>query len=152
MRQPEPRTAADDPWQATDPALAIAQQERDWYGRARDRARLAYRISEITLLLCTAGTTVAAGLRASSWLTASLAGISLVLIGLRRLFDWNEEWIAKTAVWSALRVAVDDYQLIPEAERDAACRRRLLDRVHEVVGTETGSWASRRREAVRQAP
>jgi hypothetical protein len=46
------------------------------------------------VLLVTAATTVAAALGARPVVTASLAATSLVLAGLRKIFDWQYDWIA----------------------------------------------------------
>jgi hypothetical protein len=38
------------------------------------------------------------------------------------------------------------YRLLPEAQPDDEARRQLLARVDEIVSSETGNWAARRRE------
>jgi hypothetical protein len=88
------RPGKPDPWQEPDPPLALAMRQMHWYGRQRDRARRALLIDEILVLLVTAATTVAAALGARPVVTASLAATSLVLAGLRKIFDWQYDWIA----------------------------------------------------------
>jgi hypothetical protein len=39
-----------DPWDAPDPALALALQQLRWYARRRNRARISYETVEILLL------------------------------------------------------------------------------------------------------
>jgi hypothetical protein len=116
-----------------------------WYARHRDRARIAHWVSEILVLLTTAATTLAAALQASPWVTASLAAGSLVLTGLRKVFDWHDNWLAFADAWAQLRAAIHDYRLIPDDRRDEESRKRLINQVNDVVSAETGRWASRRR-------
>jgi hypothetical protein len=135
-----------DPWESADPALALALEELHWYRRAGRRARVANRASEVLLLLTTAATTVAAALAVTAWVTAVLAAGSLILTGLRKSFDWHENWVSFTTRWSELRSVVHQYRLLPEERRDEEARRRLVSSVDEVVSAETGGWASRRRK------
>lgn len=139
------KTEEVDPWESADPALAVALEELQWYRRAAARARVANRASEVLLLLMSAATTVAAALSAIAWVTAVLAAGSLILTGLRKSFDWHENWVSFTARWSELRSVVNQYRLLSEDRRDEGVRRRLMSRVDEVVSSETAGWASRRR-------
>jgi hypothetical protein len=134
-----------DPWKEADPALALAVQQLKWYSRQCAISRSAYRAGEILLLLVTAATTLAAALKAHPWVTASLAASALVLTGVRKVFDWHEDWLAFTAAWMELRSAIYDYKLLPEAQRDEHARRKLVDKVNEVAASETSRWSARRR-------
>jgi hypothetical protein len=134
-----------DPWETADPSLAVALAQLQWYRRAADRARIANWVSEVLLLVMSAATTVAAALAAVPWLTAVLAAGSLVLTGLRKSFDWHENWVSRIATWSELRSVVNQYRLLPDDRRDEHARRQLLTTVDEMVTSETGRWASRRR-------
>lgn len=140
-----------DPWTSPDPALAVALRELAWYERNANRARLANRISEILLLVLSAATTVAAALSAPAWLTASLAAAALVITGVRKTADWHENWVSFRARWSELRAFVNQYRLLPDAQRDDDAKRRLLARVDEIVSSDTGDWAARRRTIETQA-
>jgi hypothetical protein len=145
-------TSADaDPWASADPALALAQRELHWYTQAAARARISNRVSEVALLVLSAATTVAAALGAPAWLTASLAAATLVLTGLRKTFDWHENWLSFTANRSELRMLIHHYRLLPEGQRDDEARRSLLERVDETFSSETSRWASRRRKIDTQA-
>jgi hypothetical protein len=53
------QTLVGDPWDAPDPALALALQQVQWYGRHRKRSRVVYQVNEILVLLTSASTTVA---------------------------------------------------------------------------------------------
>lgn len=134
-----------DPWTSPDPALAMALRELAWYERNANWARIANRASEILLLVLSAATTVVAALSAPAWLTASLAAAALVVTGVRKTADWHESWVSFRARWSELRAMVNQYRLVPEAQRDEDAKRQLLVRVDEIVSSKTGSWAVRRR-------
>ncbi|WP_290061897.1 DUF4231 domain-containing protein [Amycolatopsis solani] len=147
MNSRSPRAGdAVDPWDEPDPALAVALRELSWYRRNADYNRLANRVTEVVLLLGSAATTVAAALGATAWVTAVLAATTLVVTGLRRSFDWHENWVEFIARWSELRSVVHQYRLQPEDRRGEAERRALLAAVDEVVASETQRWASRRRK------
>ena len=139
------RKQAVDPWDAPDPALAVALDELRWYRRNANLARQANRLTEVLLLLASAATTVVAALGVTAWVTALLAATALVLTGLRRSFDWHENWVAYISRWSELRSVVHQYQLLPEERRDEEARRELVSSVDDIVSTETERWASRRR-------
>jgi Protein of unknown function (DUF4231) len=134
-----------DPWDAPDPALALALQQLRWYARRRSRARISYGTIEVLLLFMTAATTVAAALKASAWLTALLAASTVVLAGLNKVLDSHDSWVAFGTAWAELQVAVNDYRLLPAGERDAEARRRLVGKVNDVITADTGRWATRRR-------
>lgn len=145
MRNRKPPTESQDPWEAADPPLAIALQRMNWYAKHRARSRVAYMVSEVLLLVAAAATTLAAALQASPWVTASLAAGSLVLTGLRKVFDWHEDWLAFSQAWAELGSAINDYRLLPEDRRDEKAQRRLVNKVNDVVTTETERWSSHRR-------
>jgi len=134
-----------DPWQEPDPPLALAMRQMHWYGRQRDRARRALLIDEVLVLLVTAATTVAAALGARPVVTASLAATSLVLAGLRKIFDWQYDWIAFAGAWAELKTSVDDYRLLADEQKDEEAGRRLITTMNEVINADTGRWAAPRR-------
>lgn len=134
-----------DPWDAPDPALALALQQIDWYARHRDQSRRIYQVNEILLLIVSATTTVAAALKASAWLTAVLAAGTVVLAGLYKVLDSQENWVAFSIAWSELQTAVNDYRLLPVDRRGEDAQRLLVNKVNEVMSADTGRWAARRR-------
>ncbi len=134
-----------DPWAAADPALALALQQIHYYAHHRDQARWAYRVSELLILLTTATTTLAAALKASAPVTATLAASTVVLTGLHKVLDLHDSWVASGAAWAELQVAVNDYRLTPMDQRGENAQRHLVAKVNEVISADTGRWASRRR-------
>ena len=144
MNQPKPRNS-DDPWEAPDPALALAIQQLRWYALHRDQARWGYRVIQLLLLITTAATTVAAALGAAAWLTATLAATTVVLTGLDKVLDVHDRWVGFGTAWAELQIAINDYRLLPPDGRDDEARVRLVAKVNEVMQEDTGRWASRRR-------
>lgn len=139
------RSKPADPLDAADPSLALAWEQLRWYARHRDRARRAHQVCEITILVVTAAATLEAALRARPWITAALAAAALVLTGMRKIFDWQENWIAFSDAWTQLRTVINEYRLLPGDQRDEGARQRLVARVNEVVSTDTARWSARRR-------
>jgi hypothetical protein len=134
-----------DPWDAPDPALALALQQVKWYAQHRNQSRIVYQVNEILILIISASTTVAAALKASAWLTAVLAACTVVLAGLYKVLDSQENWVAFGIAWAELEVALNDYRLLPSDRRGEDAQRQLVSKVNEVLSADTGRWASRRR-------
>ena len=144
MRKPKQASQDGDPWQAPDPALALALAQVSWYARHRDRARRSYQANEILILLTTASTTVTAALQVSATATAILAASTIVLAGLYKVLDSHENWLAFRSAWAELQIAVHDYRLLPADKRDEEAQKRLVGTVDEINNAETGRWVSRR--------
>jgi len=139
----KPKQSAD-PWQAPDPALALAQRQLDWFARHRNRARATYQANEILILFTTATTTVIAALKVSATATAILAASTVVLVGLYKVLDSHENWLAFGGAWADLQAAVNDYRMLPSNERDEVAQKGLVARVNEIASAETGRWVARR--------
>lgn len=145
LPKPERVSQFDDPWEAPDPALALALQQVEWYASHRNQARRIYQVNELLILLASATTTVAAALKASAWVTAILAGSTVVLAGLYKVLDSHDSWVAFGLAWAELQVAVNNYRLLPVGQRDEHAQRQLVSKVNEVISADIGRWASRRR-------
>jgi hypothetical protein len=139
-----------DPWTAPDPALALALQQLRYYARNRDRYRRTYRASELLILLATATTTVAAALKASAWVTATLAASTVVLTGFHKVLDSHNQWVAFVGAWAELQAAVNDDRLLPVDRRDEEARRRIVDKMNEILRADTQRWSSQRRNVVKR--
>ena len=142
---PQSQSQHDDPWEAPDPALALALQQASWYARHRNRARSTYQLNELLILLTSASATLAAALKASAWVTAVLAASTVVLAGLYKVLDSHDSWVAFGTAWAELQVAINNYRLLPPDRRDEHAQQQLVGKVNEVISAETGRWAARRR-------
>jgi len=139
----KPKQSAD-PWQAPDPALALAQRQLDWFAMHRNRARVTYQANEILILLTTATTTVTAALKVSATATAILAASTVVLAGLYKVLDSHENWMAFGSAWADLHAAVNNYRMLPSDQRDEIAQKGLVTRVNDIAGAESGRWVARR--------
>lgn len=124
-----------------------------WYKRTGSRARFFHQAGEITVLLTTAATVVVAALHASAVVTATIAAVTLFLTGFRQVFGPNENWVRASRTRVAIEYAIVRYQLVPEAERDAAARRALMEQVIAICQEENSQWAAQqRRRAAGEVP
>lgn len=144
MRRSKQARESADPWQAADPALALALRQMNWYATHRNRARVTYQLNEILILLTTATTTVMAALKVSASATAILAASTVVLAGLYKVLDSHENWLAFAGAWAELQAVVNDYRMLPSDQRDEQAQRALVARVNDIGTAETGRWVSRR--------
>ena len=133
-----------DPWQAPDPALALALLQMNWFARHRNIARLTYQVNEILILLTTVTTTVTAALQVSASATAILAASTVVLAGLYKVLDSHENWLAFASAWAELQAVVNDYRMLRSDQRNEDAQRKLIGRVNDISAAETGRWVSRR--------
>jgi hypothetical protein len=148
VRRSKQASESGDPWQASDPALALALRQLNWFARHRDRARLTYQVNEILILLTTATTTVTAALKVSAQATAILAASTVVLAGLYKVLDSHENWLAFASAWAELQAVVNDYRLLRADQRDEDAQRTLIGKVNDINAAETGRWVSRRQSLV----
>ena len=144
MRRRKQASENGDPWQAPDPALALAMQQLKWFARHRNRARVTYQVNEILILLTTATTTVTAALKVSASATAILAASTVVLAGIYKVLDSHENWLAFGSAWADLQATVNDYRMLPSDQRGEEAQKRLVARVNEVTSADTGRWVTRR--------
>lgn len=144
MRRSKQANEDGDPWQAPDPALAVALKQLRWFARHRNRARITHQVNEILILLTTATTTVTAALKVSATATAILAASTVVLAGLYKVLDSHENWLAFGSAWADLQATVNDYRMLPSEKRGEDAQNRLVARVNEVNSVETGRWVTRR--------
>ena len=148
MRRSKRTSESGDPWQAADPALALALQQMNWFARHRNRARLTYQINEILILFTTATTTVTAALKVSASATAILAASTVVLAGLYKVLDAHGNWLAFSSAWAELHALINEYRMLPADKRDDDAQRTLIGKVNDVNTAETGRWVSRRQSLV----
>ncbi|CAM5572479.1 SLATT domain-containing protein [Streptomyces atroolivaceus] len=130
-----------------DPVLEQALRDLAWYERIMRRSRRWAAVTELTALATGAGAVVAAGIQAPAAVTASIAGTTLFVGGFRQLFHHAERHVQAAEAWSRLRLAIQRYTLVAEADRSDDNRQRLLEEVEAVADTELQSWATSRRLA-----
>jgi hypothetical protein len=87
---PRAEDRADLLWQAFDAQFA-------WYDKAATRGRVAYQILKLMALAASAAVTVLAARSAPAGLTATVAGLIVVLEGVQQLFQFHPNWLCSAA-------------------------------------------------------
>ena len=118
------------------------QAQFRWYDRAATRSRLAYQALKLAALAAGAVVTVLAALSAPAALTASLAGVIVVLEGAQQLFQFHPNWISYRGTAETLRHLAFVYVADVSPFDDPATRReRLATALQEVTRKEAAAWA-----------
>jgi len=130
-------------------ALVHALVQLDWYRVAKRDARVRYALAEGGSLLLGGAATVLAALSAPAWITATVAATLTLVGGLRRVFNWHDDWLANAEAWSRSAALIAQYRLLASAERTPERRRELVADIDSLVVEETRSWRQRRRELTR---
>jgi hypothetical protein len=92
--------------------LEFAEAHLKYYRARRNRNRNTHFIVEVLLVGVTAGTTVAAALNTHDLVTTMLASITLVLTGLRQIFQPRERWVSCGVSWGDLDQAIMKYKIL----------------------------------------
>jgi hypothetical protein len=119
-----------------------------WYDKAATRSRLAYQVLKLTALAAGAAVTVLAALSAPAALTASLAGVIVVLEGAQQMFQFHPNWISYRGTAETLRHHAFLYVADVSPFDDPATRRdRLAASLQEATMRESAAWADTMRKA-----
>lgn len=122
-----------------DDAYRFAEHQMFRYNKNTGRAQRGYIISEIAFVCVAAATTVIAALQVSAVWTASLAAASLVIGGLRSIFDWRGASARSATASARVYVAMAIYAM--KNPRRPADTEKLKKTVCEIIATETGKWS-----------
>lgn len=113
-----------------------------WYDKAATRSRLAYQSLKLAALAAGAAVTVLAALSAPAALTASLAGVIVVLEGAQQMFQFHPNWISYRGTAETLRHHAFLYVADVSPFDDPATRReRLAASLQEATRREGATWA-----------
>jgi hypothetical protein len=119
-----------------------------WYDRAATRNRLWYQILKVTALVGGAAVTVLAAISAPAALTASIAGVIVVMEGAQQLFQFHPNWLSYRGTAELLRQQAFLYVAQVSPFDDPAARRgRLATILTEITARESASWTSTMRQA-----
>jgi hypothetical protein len=119
-----------------------------WYDKAATRSRLLYQCLKLTALAAGAAVTVLAAISAPAALTASLAGLVVVVEGAQQLFQFHPNWISYRSTTEALRQQAFLYAADVAPFDDAATRRELLAAcLRDLTMRENAAWSSAMRQA-----
>jgi hypothetical protein len=132
-----------------DPLLALALRDLAYYERIRNSARRWHHFTELSALISSSATVMAAGVGAPSLLTAIAASITLFTNGFRQVFNPAARWELAANSWVSLWRAVNRYRLLPEEQRDQAAKAQLQLSIEEVGEDELQEWITLRSKARR---
>jgi hypothetical protein len=121
-----------------------------WYDKAATRNRLGYQILKLTALTAGAVVTVLAAISAPAALTASLAGIIVVLEGAQQMFQFHPNWISYRGTAETLRHQAFLYVAEVSPFDDPENRReRLAGSLRDATIKESAMWADTMRTGSR---
>lgn len=123
-------------------ARTIAKNQTEYYRKQAHNAKLCNDITGIFLLVTTAATTLAAAFKAESWITAVLAAISFILVGLRANFNFQETWIRSGAASVEVLNTMESYDALPEELKNQEAKDKLLAQVHAIRNDEIHNWVA----------
>jgi hypothetical protein len=119
-----------------------------WYDKAATRSRLSYQVLKLTALAAGAAVTVLAALSAPAALTASLAGVIVVLEGAQQMFQFHPNWISYRGTAETLRHHAFLYVADVSPFDDPATRRdRLGVSLRDATMRESATWTDTMRKS-----
>jgi hypothetical protein len=123
-------------------ALSQAEKARAWYQRNREASRVRFQISEVALLMISAGVPISGVLTPhDARLPTAIGALVVALTGLRPVFHWRDNWIRSAITASVVDAEIRLY-LVHAPPYDRTDRAsRLLRRLNEVEGAEYATWA-----------
>lgn len=124
-------------------AHSAAERSEAWYATQAYRNKIGYWTSETLLLVLGAAVPVSTAVTDSRVVPAVLGGGVVVVTGLRRIYNWQENWARFTGVRALLQTEHarfvhrrEPYDAADEAENEAA----LALRVRDIEEAETQGW------------
>jgi hypothetical protein len=131
-------------------AMKELEESFAYYVRNATSARFRYHTSEVALLVVSASVPVAALLASQRWVPATLGAVVVVIVGLRRVYSWHEDWLRFSEACEDLKrerlayeTGADPYS---GKERDALLMARMMD----IETAETQRWQALRRAETKQ--
>jgi Protein of unknown function (DUF4231) len=126
-------------------ALEYLIESANWYTSAAKRARVAFFVSETTVLIVAAAIPATAAFTADRRVPAALGAVVVVLTGLRSVFRWRDSWTRFTEAFLQLETARQLYVARAGPYSGEDCDIRLTQRVTQIRTTETLGWIAMRR-------
>lgn len=123
-----------------------ASRSLDWYVSRSGRARGWYWSTELLVVVDAAAITVSALLLPNNTtVSGTLGAVATLLISVRAIFHWRENWLRFTLVCTAIisQLRLYDARAAPynsskESERDM----KLILRLNEIEAQESAAWAA----------
>ncbi len=113
-----------------------------WYDKAATRTRLCYQLLKVVALVAGASVTLLAAISAPAAVTASVAGIIVVVEGAQQIFQFHSNWISYRGSAELLRRHAFLYVASVRPYDEPSTRRtRLASALTEVTTQEKSSWS-----------
>jgi hypothetical protein len=125
---------------ASQSAVEVLNKSVDYYKQQASRAKILYFGSESGLLVVAAAIPVTAAFTSSRVVPAVLGGVVVVLTGLRRVFQWRENWLRFSAACGQLETARQLYAQRTDKYADNDRDACLVREVCEIETAETQGW------------
>lgn len=136
----------------TGPTWERLEDQIGWYDGKASEAQRWYKRIKLLQLVVAAAIPIVALLRASEWVPGVLGAAVVVLEGVQQLYRHHEHWITYRSTCEALRR--ERFLYLAGAGPYASAKRplvRLAERVEDLVGQETATWASTQQEQGRRS-
>jgi hypothetical protein len=113
-----------------------------WYGKAATRTRLWYQGLKVLALVAGASVTLLAAISAPAAVTASVAGVIVVVEGAQQIFQFHSNWISYRGSAELLRRHAFLYVAsVKPYDQPSTRRARLAAVLMEVTAEEKSSWS-----------
>jgi hypothetical protein len=122
--------------------LRLAADSYEWFRRAANRDRWAYRIIDITILAVSAVIPLAAVFASHREVVPAVLGaIVVVASGLRTIFRWQENYLRFVTAREAIKQEQRKYLVGAEPYADPATREaELVEAVSRIENDEMNAW------------
>ena len=121
-------------------ALVYAFKQLRYYRTLSNRYAVLYRSVEVAALLLASVVTVLAALNVRAWVTASIAAAVTFLTGFRQINLLHENWISCIDAHTRLNSLVNEYRVLPAADRSNAKGQQLVEEADKVVAERVRIW------------
>jgi hypothetical protein len=113
-----------------------------WYNRAATRTRLCYQVLKVAALFAGASVTLLAAISAPAAVTASVAGVIVVVEGAQQIFQFHANWISYRGSAERLRQHAFLYVAsVKPYDQPSTRRTRLASALMDVASREKSNWS-----------
>jgi hypothetical protein len=113
-----------------------------WYNKAATRTRLWYQVLKVAALFAGASATLLAAISAPAAVTASVAGVIVVVEGAQQIFQFHANWISYRGSAEILRQHAFLYVASVKPYDEPETRRaRLASALMSVTTQEKANWS-----------
>ena len=113
-----------------------------WYNKAATHTRLWYQVLKVAALVAGASVTLLAAISAPAAVTASVAGVIVVVEGAQQIFQFHTNWISYRKSAELLRQHAFLYVAsVKPYDKPSTRRARLAATLMDVAAQEKSNWS-----------